>query len=106
MVILNGSQEIKMLEVVPMKKHNKRGRIPSHISFNKTSEVGHFVENEADENGYKFVMLWNVFTQRYEKKYVHELVAEAFVPNPDHKTNIRHKNGDIRDNRAENLEWV
>ena len=40
------------------------------------------------------------------KCYIHQLVAEAFVPNPNGYKNIRHKNGNKKDNRAVNLEWV
>lgn len=54
---------------------------------------------------YYIVTLMN--KTKIKKKFVHVLVAEAFVenPNPEEYKFVRHINGDINDNRAENLMW-
>ncbi len=51
--------------------------------------------------GYRYVMLPD-----RKKRLIHRLVATAFIPNPENKPYVNHKNGIRSDNRVCNLEWV
>ena len=57
-----------------------------------------------DGDGYPQVNIY-VNGKRYCKK-VHRLVAETFIPNPDNKPEVNHKDGNKENNDISNLEWV
>ena len=54
-------------------------------------------------NGYKNVMFCK--EHKLYNKYVHRLVAEAFIPNKDDLPQVNHKDEDKSNNRVDNLEW-
>ena len=58
----------------------------------------------VDENGYETVYMRDL-SDRMTTRRVHELVAEAFIPNPDRKKYVIHKDGNKLNNEADNLEW-
>lgn len=57
----------------------------------------------AERTGYLVVAI-NKNGKR--KSYsVHRLVAQAFIPNPENKRTVNHKDGNKKNNRVSNLEW-
>lgn len=57
-----------------------------------------------DPKGYLKTML--PYSGKWKTVKIHRLVATAFIPNPDNKPQVNHINGNKRDNRVRNLEWV
>jgi len=55
--------------------------------------------------GYVSVSLYNRSNKKMKDHFVHRLVSQAFIPNPENKPFINHKDGNKQNNRVDNLEW-
>jgi len=62
------------------------------------------LKEKIQSNGYSAQCLCNKAVKKYFT--VHRLVAIAFIPNPENKKEVNHKNFDKTDSRVENLEWL
>ena len=77
----------------------------TNLRINKRidNRKGKRIKPSLDKYGYERITLSkNGIRKSY---YIHRLVAMAYIPNPNNKNFINHKNGVKTDNRVDNLEW-
>jgi hypothetical protein len=91
-------------ELFPIKGYEDYGITKSGKiwSYPKYFRKGLFLKF-SKRNGYYFLRLTK--NKKQKNICIHRLMAETFIPNPENKPCINHKNGIKTDNRIENLEW-
>lgn len=75
------------------------------IASFKKDPSGYILTQHEASNGYMRVAVRSE-AHKGNCAGVHRFVAAAFIPNPNNLPEINHKNGNKKDNRVENLEWV
>lgn len=76
----------------------------SNLGNVKSFFTGKLLKKLPHSTGYLAVVLYKDRTSK--RRTVHRLVAMAFLPNPESKLTVNHKNGNKHDNSVDNLEWA
>lgn len=86
------------------------GRVKSIERWRPNGPVSGYLMKEKmlsinlNEHGYALVNLTD--GKKHASDRVHRLLAKAFIPNPENKREVNHKNFIRHDNVLDNLEWA
>jgi hypothetical protein len=69
-----------------------------------SNKLKRILEPPVDKDGYYRIGLWNKMVKKHHR--VNRLVAIHFIPNPENKPTVNHKDGDVKNNHVSNLEWA
>ena len=64
------------------------------------------IKGRPTRTNYLRVYMRDSHTNKRVDKYIHRLVAQHFIPNPENKKYVNHINCNRADNSVKNLEWV
>ena len=87
--------------VKSLERRWKSGRHSNYSHFHEEKIMSNAIDKSS---GYIRISL---FKDSKGKSFnTHTLVANAFIPNPENKPTVNHKNSVRHDNRVDNLEWA
>lgn len=83
---------------------SNKGRVRS-LNWNRSGQIKVLPLNPNSRTGYIQIGLYQPETKRSICKYIHRLVAEAFLPNPNNLEQVDHIDGNKAHNSVSNLRW-
>ena len=96
-------KNVPVLEIEVWKKHPDIEKIEVSSFGRVRSAKGHYYKISSTNSGYLQVE-FRVNGKRIHK-YVHRLVAEAFIQNKNNMPQVNHKDNNRTNNNVSNLEW-
>lgn len=90
------------------KSYNYNGQTTNY-QVSSNGEVFSNISNKLlkpfkNPGGYLYIHLH--INGKVVKKSIHSITAETFIPNPEHKPQINHIDGNKENNNVSNLEWI
>lgn len=79
-------------------------RIVKNGKDSTRNHKGKILDLTLGGSGYPVVALWK--ENKQYKIYVHVFFAKEYIPNPENKQCVNHKNGNKKDYTPSNLEWA
>lgn len=81
------------------------GRVKSLARWSKGNHFlkEKYLKTHLDKDFYEKIVLYK--KGKVKNYFVHRLVAQAFIPNPDNKPQVNHIDEDKENNYVDNLEW-
>jgi hypothetical protein len=64
------------------------------------------VNNSKDPSNNYFIVTLVDATGKRKNKSIHRIMCETFLPNPENKRHVNHKDGNKLNNNLNNLEWA